>query len=845
MLSAASLACGAGQKPSPPRHDPDRSYFGLNGAKAGSDPRWDSSIVKNRLEWMKDLGVHWERTGMGWDAIEPTTGTFTFEVNDNVLRVLEENGVRGYAVCGYGAAWFKDRTAMTTDDDYAGFGRYLGRAMERYKNRVKYWSLWNEPNISVFWTPQPNPNDYAKLMKVTWETARRVSPQIKICAPVIAPLPQWDRPFVEKLYQLGCGKYFDVFDYHYYRIQPPEREVPEELAEIRAVMRRYGDDKPIFISESGVTSTDSRDTATLERQASLVARNHLVCLAAGVKRIFYFDLQNWYDNKPEVWDSQLGLVMASGAKKPSYFAYKTMVGEVDYKNILGRAEKLGPDTEGVLVHDPEKKEFILAAWLTAERAAATREFVGLSRDMKVVNRQGEAELLAFAPKPDENAATRIVKVALDMHPRYIHGVDPDTYLPGVAVQLDPPGTIIAAGETKPIRLKVNPLLKSAKAEVLSTSAPEGLVWDWKSGKVKYSGSLPEGKHQLTAMVQVEWQGARGWQKTQLERSAWVEVIPELTATIRPYLEGGKLTVDTRLINHSDRALASALTLVETREGSRRIINSVTTKPLKPAETRQIETALPDSEAKSTSAPAVWQGEFGPFRSKPFRVHAVPVCAEGPKVDGDLSDWSGIPALEICDAMQITRNAGVWSPADASAKVRLWLTTGTLFVAAEVADDDPLHNPYGPMEMYKGDALELFLGFGGPTRRVLVDRQWERQIGICPAGKDGKPAVVNFHKEKVLDGCEVKAVKNATGYLFEAAVPLEEVAPKGVTLSDGTLLGFDVALDDLDRDEWAPVGVQIGRALVWNGTGMDWHNPSHWGMCVLKNSFCRHDFPGGE
>ena len=196
-----------------------------------------------------------------------------------------------------------DKNAPTTEADRQAFARYVEKVVTRYKNDFTYWEVWNEPNILPFWTPEPNADDYAALLKITSETARKADPDCKLTAPTTAPLGTYDRKFIERLYQLGCKDYFDVFDYHYYRNHPPEDEVPAELADIKALMRRYGDDKPIWITETGVSSPIENKPESYEKQAGLVVRNQLLCLACGVERIFYFDLQNWTDAKDASWDS--------------------------------------------------------------------------------------------------------------------------------------------------------------------------------------------------------------------------------------------------------------------------------------------------------------------------------------------------------------------------------------------------------------------------------------------------------------------------------------------------------------------------------------------------------------
>jgi hypothetical protein len=70
--------------------------------------------------------------------------------------------------------------------------------------------------------------------------------------------------------------------------------------------------------------------------------------------------------------------------------------------------------------------------------------------------------------------------------------------------------------------------------------------------------------------------------------------------------------------------------------------------------------------------------------------------------------------------------------------------------------------------------------------------------------------------------------------MEAAIPLSTYEVKPEALTDGTLLGFDVALNDRDAEDIAPMDNMPGCALMWNGSGMNWIDPSGWGIVVLRD-----------
>jgi len=788
-----------------------------------------------RLEWMNELGVSWDRIDLWWHVVEPEPGNFDFSRPDKVFDTFEAHGVRWYPILCYGAARWEGHNAPQTDEEIQRFADYAFRVVNRYRDRARYWSVWNEPNIPNFWSPEPNPERYAQLLKATRESVRRADPEAKLCAPAIAPLGSWDRKFVERLYQLGCKDDFDVFDYHYYRNYPPEREVPREIAEICAVMHRYGDDKPIWVSESGVNSPIRDKPESYDRQAALVVRNQLLCLALGVERFFYFDLQNWHDDPEGEWDASLGLVEAGSSKKPSFTAYRTLVRETDHKDFIGRCEGWEEDVEGVLIHDPNTGELILAAWYTGREKTHEVSVICEKRDVTIVGPDGNTSVLPLAA--DEAVSidpTRTIRIGLDARPRYIHGVDPEAWLPLAGLRLDPALTILTPGEKARLRLRVHPLLYKAKARVNLTRTPAWFSWDPSSGELKCDPNHPPGRFTVTALIEFESGYGDARRPMRVSRSAEVEVVPVLALALRPYVEGGQLHLEASMTNQSGRAMREPLRVMEYGPDGERVVGERKQEPLQPNEARKVYFPGETIGAESYESPALWVLHYGSTPSEPFRVGIARFSNKEPTIDGDLSEWGEIPPMTVADDRQINRNSGSWTPEDASAEIRAWFTGDTLFLAADVTDDAPIHNPSPPLKMYRGDAVEVFIGFRGPSRRTVIDKAFEYQIGLSPTSNAGKPSVFWFHKDVPIDNAHIEVRKTEKGYAMEASIPLAELGVPDLPLAAGRLLAFDVTLNDLDPDDWAPAGNDPGRSLSWNGGSMNWIDPSGWGMVILRD-----------
>ena len=806
-----------------------KSYFGMNGTKIFHIPKQMETTVHARIDMMKELGVLWDRSDWWWHVMEPEKGKFDFSFPDRVVEYFEKNHIQIYPILNYGAGWWKGRNAPLTDEDFEKFGEYVYKTVNRYKDHFTYWSVWNEPNILPFWAPEPNPDHYARLLKIAFRSAKRADPKCLICAPVIAPLGEWDKKFMERLYQLGCKDYFDVFDYHYYRNHPPERDVPGEIADIRALMNRYGDDKPIWISESGV-SGKKEGKPDYNDQAALVVRNQLLCLGCGVKKFFYFDLQNWNDDPGQSWDSKLGLLEAGGKKKPAFQAYRTMVKEVDYKTVVGRRCYPDLELETVLFHDPGRNEFILAAWLRGESEEKKKslEFVCEARDIKLVHPFGDVEILPWKQPPLPDKTSRTISIEMDRHPRYIHGVDKWSYLPEMAVRLSPEKLYMNPGDRQSLKLEVNPLLETSVIQIVKTELPEGFSWDRQGGVLDIGRNVTPGEKKISVVVELAYGEPWDRKRRRLERTAGAIVLPVLDLSLRPYLEGDRLVTSLNLSNRSRWEMNGSLRL---EESGGALIFEKNIPQLSPHEILKELVPIDAMKLDTYTEPVEWTLKFGEQESKVFHIHTVPFRDTLPDIDAVLGEWTAVTPLFINQRKQITRGPENWNRAEASAEVFFWFHPEHICVAARVTDDDPLHNENPPGEIWKADSLELYLGFAGPARRAVLDKKVDFQVGVAPVCNTGKPVVFLYHLDKVIEDAEAAARRFGSGYILEAKIPLSafgEVKP-----AEGMLLGLDVALDDLDEGDFAPAGNNPGRALMWNGNDRNWIDPSGWGMGILR------------
>jgi hypothetical protein len=148
---------------------------------------------------------------------------------------------------------------------------------------IKYWELWNEPNISgqanKNWTSAQwvrLGNDARSIILATNPSAQFLSPGVAITSNT-----NWLKSFLTA----GGTNYADIVAYHGYAV-PPEVEV-SEITSIQAAMLVGGaSSKPMWDTE-GSWGPPSNVPA-LSLQVGYVARMYLLHAANGVARFYWY-----------------------------------------------------------------------------------------------------------------------------------------------------------------------------------------------------------------------------------------------------------------------------------------------------------------------------------------------------------------------------------------------------------------------------------------------------------------------------------------------------------------------------------------------------------------------------
>jgi hypothetical protein len=222
-----------------------------------------------------ELGVPVRRMLVGWNQVQPSSGTWDWSQSDTEYADLLAAGLRPLLVALAPPCWThpsdpcdsKDLGVTPQDPGYDGaWSEFVGRLAARYPAAVGI-EIWNEENLAQGFLPSPNPARYAQLLRQAYVAVKSVDPSIPVIAgglfvsPVSGPGGIGDAQFLQGLYAAGAKGFMDGIGIHIYPAAGTAggdaNEMENELDAVRAIRDAAGDTAtPIWITELGVPTTD-------------------------------------------------------------------------------------------------------------------------------------------------------------------------------------------------------------------------------------------------------------------------------------------------------------------------------------------------------------------------------------------------------------------------------------------------------------------------------------------------------------------------------------------------------------------------------------------------------------
>jgi hypothetical protein len=293
------------------------------------------------LDQARGAGIGWVRIDFVWADVETSPDHFDWRIYDAIAAEARERDIEIFATLAYTPQWAtKGPLFQGVPDDPADWADFCFRAAKRYKGQIRYWGLWNEPNLDRFWAGTRQ--QYIDIiLELGADAIHAGNPGAQVGGPELAHLTSGDADWYDWLRDtlLQAGGKLDFVTHHVY-----DTDGPKDLTKKLAGKTLFGDrpnlwntvtptleevlknagwwGKPVWITETGWES----DEVTEARQAEYL-RGFLDEWLTGrsgrtwIGKVFVYEMVDPSAPETLTW----GLVRVNGTRKPSWFAYRDFI----------------------------------------------------------------------------------------------------------------------------------------------------------------------------------------------------------------------------------------------------------------------------------------------------------------------------------------------------------------------------------------------------------------------------------------------------------------------------------------------------------------------------------------
>ncbi|MDM8006569.1 MAG: beta-galactosidase [Phycisphaerae bacterium] len=418
-------------------------------------------------------GVKWTREEIDWHRTEPKKGEFDWKFYDDLVDVAHANGISVYGLLCYWSYFTKKDTPEGVEE-YCQWARQVVR---RYKDRIKHWEIWNEPNI-FFWS---GPKElYFTMLTKAYDAIKAEDPEAQVLGCSTAGI---DVDFIKQT--MAAGANFDALTIHPYRGELNDLQFIQELRDVKKLVGG----RPVWITEMGWPSDRFGGTSE-RRQASFVARTYLTSVASGaVASVSWYDFRN-DGNDPYYNEFNFGMVRNDLRPKPAYRALATIANTLAGMKLIDQID-LGPDAYAFRFGDG-KTDVVAACAPQNGRLLAWH------------GRQHAEVVNTFGEQAASVAANGLSITTLESGmPVYIRGQAGFEFQPAeLPIKLTVDGSAVRPGNT--VTIRVEPKAPIARSSIWPPHWPELMPVPDAEGTYRLTIPKEAGPGHIELMLEIGW-----------------------------------------------------------------------------------------------------------------------------------------------------------------------------------------------------------------------------------------------------------------------------------------------------------------------------------------------------
>lgn len=214
----------------------------------------DFADYQQYKKYLGPLGAKAIRLQAGWAKTEKSPGKYEWAWLDAIIDDATAQGVRPWLNVSYGNLLYPGGGGIGLSDGMPtspvaleAWGRWSRALVQRYKDRVNEWEIWNEPDLNRKTTVA----EYLALFIPTAEMIRSEQPDSRIYALSLSSSVPFATEFLRTLRDQGKLGLVDAITIHGYPTNP---SITSGITQFRELVARFSDKIQVREGESGAPS---------------------------------------------------------------------------------------------------------------------------------------------------------------------------------------------------------------------------------------------------------------------------------------------------------------------------------------------------------------------------------------------------------------------------------------------------------------------------------------------------------------------------------------------------------------------------------------------------------------
>ena len=328
------------------------------------------------LAKIKNAGIKWIRIDIDWSVAEPSNNKYNFTEIDRVINYAHSNGLSVLAIIAYTPDWANNKKGSNyPPDNIQHWKDFVHYVVKRYKSKVKYWNIWNEPNLERFFALKKD-----AFVNQIFLPAAKIIRGLDSGAFIVGPElshhnsegHEWY--FWLKYILTTCKDYIDIVSHHIYKdegvyyVYEVLQDGEQYLPSVMEIIEETGHgSKPFWITEIGWHTAKFSENVQAERYLEMLQWRKKENYP---NKLFFYEIIA----TPGTGIDPFGILRSNLKEKPAYGVYR------DY--VAGKYPDLPADDD-----DNANKKCYVEETVDSSNVSLSQNFMSDLRDFRnVLNR---------------------------------------------------------------------------------------------------------------------------------------------------------------------------------------------------------------------------------------------------------------------------------------------------------------------------------------------------------------------------------------------------------------------------------------------------------------------------